>query len=856
MTQKAPKHSFEDVFTLFFQPGEVCEIRAIGCSGKGPWDGWAKGGGVVFGYFNDPLAFSKATTALEQVAPTGIYFTVNPVLPDFLGRANNRLKAADNKSKTTATENIVCYRWLLMDFDPVRPAGGADLNSSQEEFDRAWMLRNRIHEDIRKDRIATKGISAISGNGAHLNFRLPDLPNTEETKNKIRTALLGAKTKWADPFVDLDQKVIDANRIFKLYGTTARKSDHTDQRPQRVSHLQFAGATCPILADIQPNSKILEILGGFAPKDEQPAQTPAQKKAQSKKVLPLKRPRHPGRDDPGPVDVREYLGKYGIPITKEKPGSNNGKSYTYYELNHCLFNPEHKREAGISQESDGTLRYHCFHNSCSGYRFEDARAAISGRDSLAPFMAGYDTSYKSRPPEPPPHGTRKNTATPGASAAPAKEENFPTPSLPFLRYNRQGREVLNPALAADHFEEILKPVYCCTQENNFWQYKNSGVWSPLTNGRIKRTIRETLGDKAKPNWINQCVETLQAQCYRDDDEIESNPMFLNLKNGMWDVKKRELIPHDPAYLNRNQFPVSYDEDADCDLWLETLASTFKDDLDKIDTLQDFFGYCLYPKIIFPGVLFCIGDGGNGKGVVDHVLSRFLGTKSVCHISMKRMNEPFGLIGFKGKYINTVSETSPEKLDVTEFKQVSAGDEIETSIKYGGDVKFAPFTKHYISMNKFPHVTETTNSFFRRITVLEFVNKFIGNDCDPYLKDKLELCLDGVFLWALDGLYRVLANKRLSTPTSVKRGKDRFMDESNHIRIFVSEVCVLAPDATIKPPELYKRYQNWCMANGISKQFIRTNFYKKLCENYPGIHKTRGTTTDIFKGIGLSTECSC
>ena len=761
--EKIP-HRYQDIFTLFFNPGEICEIRAIGCAGKGPWQGWAKGSGLVFGYFNNPDDFAIAAQNLENAGPKGIYFTINPVMPDFLGRAHNRLKAADDKTKTTKDTNIAAVRWLLIDLDPIRAVGESDINTSNEEFKSGWNLRNRIHEDIRKERIAAKGIAAISGNGAHLMFRLPDLPPTETTTENLRAALQGIKERWGTPLVDIDQSVINPARIWKLYGTTARKSDHTPQRPQRPSWVQYGGDTCPILADIPVNDRILNELAKFAPKEEPPV-----KKLTPSKVLPIKRkPRGTTTNELGPVDVPKYLAHYGHNITHTKTGSKSGNSYTLYVLDHCLFNHDHKKEAGISQKSDGTLFYQCFHNTCKGYRFQDARAVISGQDSLAPFMEGFDPNYNQRQPQPHPHGRKQTRArVQNTSAAAASEETYPTPPIPFLRFNRQGRETLVPALAADYFESILYPVYCCGTENQFWQYHNSGAWQPLSLGKIKRTIREALADKAKPNWINQCVETMQAQCFRDEDEIDADPMYLNLKNGMWDVANRQLIPHNHTYNSRNQFPVNYDEDADCDLWVETLAKIFKDDPLKADTLQDFFGYCLYPKILFPGVLFMIGDGGNGKGVIEHVLTEFLGHQSVCHIPIKRMSEPFALIGFRGKHINTVSETSPDKLDMTDFKAVSSGDPIQAPVKYGRDACFVPYTKHYLSMNKFPRMNETTNSVFRRITVIECIQKFRGKDDDPYLKEKLSGALDGVFLWAIEGLYRVLRNKCFTTPESLK-----------------------------------------------------------------------------------------
>lgn len=89
LAQKVSK--METCFKLLFAPGEVVEIRALGVQGKNAaWEGYAKG--TIFGYFDNPKAFAKAAAALEKAKARGIYFTLNPVNPDLLARAVNRLK--------------------------------------------------------------------------------------------------------------------------------------------------------------------------------------------------------------------------------------------------------------------------------------------------------------------------------------------------------------------------------------------------------------------------------------------------------------------------------------------------------------------------------------------------------------------------------------------------------------------------------------------------------------------------------------------------------------------------------------------------------------------------------------------
>ena len=134
-----------DVYRTFFNPGEVCEIRAYGLSKSNKsWEGWAGGEGVVYGYFDNPDDFGRCADALEAARAAGIYFTLNPVNPDLLARANNRLKAVrGKKNPLTSDRDIQCIRWIPVDLDPRRPSG---ISSSESELKAAFDLAAEVQD--------------------------------------------------------------------------------------------------------------------------------------------------------------------------------------------------------------------------------------------------------------------------------------------------------------------------------------------------------------------------------------------------------------------------------------------------------------------------------------------------------------------------------------------------------------------------------------------------------------------------------------------------------------------------------------------------------------------------------------
>ena len=353
-------NSFEEIFHSFFRQNEVTEIRALGLTGKGPWEGWAKG--TVSGYFDDPVKFAKAAESLDKLKKaTGIYFVLNPVNSALLARGNNRLVVPKN---TTTDEQVVCHRWLLTDTDPIRPSG---ISATDQE---TLLATNRINKIVAflQESSFPGPIKCNSGNGSHAIYRLPNLPNSQEITDLKKLALQALHHKFGGNGVDVDQKVFNPARITKLYGTWARKGDSVPDRPHRQSFIEH------IPEPIQPVTlEQLKWLASLAPKEETHA--PVQPRVQ------------PGNNSLGRMDVQAYLSHYGIEIVKTKQQAGA----TLYCLKHCVFDPEHvNNEASIVQANDGKLLYQCFHNSCQGKTWHDARQVISGADSLGQFCDGYD----------------------------------------------------------------------------------------------------------------------------------------------------------------------------------------------------------------------------------------------------------------------------------------------------------------------------------------------------------------------------------------------------------------------------------------------------------------------------------
>jgi len=230
----------KEIWQLFIQAGEVAEVRILNIFGKSSaWEGFAKG--IVSGYFDNHEAFCKAVSLADKTAHGGIYFTLQVIDPRLIGRAFNRLKPTNI---TTSDPNVIVYRWLPIDVDPVRPAG---ISSSDSELKAALEIRDIVASEITGEMGLPAPIRAVSGNGGHLLYRLSDLPANEDSQSFIKTTLTGLSDRFDTDTVKIDTAVYNPARIWKLYGTTSKKGDtvpaskHREARPHRLAYIDNLG---------------------------------------------------------------------------------------------------------------------------------------------------------------------------------------------------------------------------------------------------------------------------------------------------------------------------------------------------------------------------------------------------------------------------------------------------------------------------------------------------------------------------------------------------------------------------------------------------------------------------------------
>jgi hypothetical protein len=186
--------------------------------------------GVAVGYF-DSWDAALSTIEKEPSQYKAAYFTLNPIqLPAGIPVNTQALTPSRNAAGTSDIARCVS---LLVDLDPPRPAG---TNTTDTEKQAAREQAESVREYL-KSRDWPEPMLCDSGNGWHLQYRI-DLLDDDSATELVRGVL--ARLHQLFPLVDAGN--FDAPRLCKLYGSWARKGEHTEERPWRRSAIVEEGS--------------------------------------------------------------------------------------------------------------------------------------------------------------------------------------------------------------------------------------------------------------------------------------------------------------------------------------------------------------------------------------------------------------------------------------------------------------------------------------------------------------------------------------------------------------------------------------------------------------------------------------
>ncbi|GAB3534915.1 phage/plasmid primase, P4 family [Pontibacter brevis] len=395
-------------------------------------------------------------------------------------------------------------------------------------------------------------------------------------------------------------------------------------------------------------------------------------------------------------------------------------------------------------------------------------------------------------------------------------------------------------IAAEHTLRIAEEhgYGLCRHNGSVYLYTGSH-WQAVEESEV-RDFLGTAAERMGVDRFDARFHLFKEQLYRQflssarlpKPALPKGTVLVNLLNGTFEIGPdgTRLRGHRRSDFMTYQLPFAYDASAGAPMFERYLKEVLPD-TEKQAVISEYLGYVFVDQVMLKleKALLLYGTGANGKSVLFDVINALLGPSNVCSYSLQSLTDASGYTRamLAGKLLNYASELST-RLDPNVYKQLVSGEPIEVRLPYREPAILHSYAKMLFNCNELPRDIEHTDAFFRRLLIVEFDRTIPEERQDRQLAAKIIAHeLSGVFNWVLQGLGRLMAQKRFSECQASTVQVALYKKESDSVQMFLEEQgYTKSQERCLALKELYPSYRAFCLEDGY-RPLNCTNFRKRL-----------------------------
>lgn len=366
---------------------------------------------------------------------------------------------------------------------------------------------------------------------------------------------------------------------------------------------------------------------------------------------------------------------------------------------------------------------------------------------------------------------------------------------------------------------------------------NNNKWEKLSVGEFRQLIINFLEYRFGLKWVTKSrstemfyfIEAFKRVIQKNNSFIfpiaddTDNQIFVYLKNRILSLSTSTgetsfLDPKKNPFFSTCQWNVSISL-GDTDIITAPIFSAYLKRVQPKEEnqilLMELMGYMLVPDNRLQKFFILQGEGKNGKSVFLSILKEMIGDGNYTSLSLDQLEHSYALSALIGKTANICADMGEiDKAAEGLLKSITSGDQITCDRKYLSAITFLPTAKHVFSTNNIPRFSDKTEGLWRRMIIIPFEEILDDNEIDVTITEKLKKENDQIFLFAVEGLKRIIRNGwRFSISENVKKTLNDERDNASTLRQFVKEKCELSSTDSIETHKFYHEYSSWTRANG-------------------------------------------
>ena len=214
----------------------------------------------------------------------------------------------------------------------------------------------------------------------------------------------------------------------------------------------------------------------------------------------------------------------------------------------------------------------------------------------------------------------------------------------------------------------------------------------------------------------------------------------------------------------------------------------------------------------------VGKGGEGKSRIGLVLKRLMGDAASNGSVQKVENNRFARADLERRLLMIDDDMDMNALPKTNYIKTIVTAEAKLDLErkgvqsYQRDIyaRFLCFGNGALTS-----LYDHSDGFFRRQLILTTKDKPADRTDDPFLVEKMCAELEGILLWCLEGLHRLVQNNfRFTVSERAAANVDTIKRSSNNVIDFMESEGYFRfkADYSISSKEFYDIYKQWCEDN--------------------------------------------
>lgn len=381
---------------------------------------------------------------------------------------------------------------------------------------------------------------------------------------------------------------------------------------------------------------------------------------------------------------------------------------------------------------------------------------------------------------------------------------------------------------------------------------NGKYWEHMPEQEIKVFAENNFDPKPTETVRKEFLSKVLVNELRSKEWYEGScARKICLQNGVYDLEKKELLPHSDEYFFTGVLPYEFDPSAKAPRFEKFMDEVTEGNHELKTILLEFAGYAvsgdpcwIHKALILPG------EGSNGKSTFMKVLQNLVGPDLYSALQMSALDNDQKRYMLVNKLFNVGEETNIHALSRSEsFKTLVSGGDVDIKVVFMKPFNYRNKAKFIFACNKLPYTNDQSYGLFRRLLIVPFnatFNHDMGN-VDVDLDEKLAAELPGIFNILMEHYEVLRRRKKFAEGPATRKALSEYMDQNDFYKPFFEEKLHVTGQQTdyVSADEMFQAFIQFWEARGQQRKFF--SYVEVLKKIRPFVEANGGVYGRLRKG---------